>query len=87
MLLGRDFNARTGEKEGIYEGENKKEVQKTVCDREGQVLLEVVENNGWHILNENMEEDEKEEYTFICSTGQSVIDYTIVDTEGLDKVK
>lgn len=53
MLLGGDFNARTREKGGIYEGENKKRSSKDkVCDREGEVLLEVVENNGWHILNE-----------------------------------
>lgn len=52
--------------------------------REGS-LLEVVENNGWHILNGNVEGDKKGEYSFIRSTDQSVIDYTIVDTGRLDK--
>ncbi|KAK9302826.1 hypothetical protein QLX08_005315 [Tetragonisca angustula] len=88
MLLGGDFNARTGEKGGIYEGKDKKKSSKDkICDREGKDLLEVVENNGWHNLNGNVEGDEKGEYTFIRSTGQSVIDYTIVDTEELDKVR
>ena len=35
----------------------------------------------------NVEGNEKGKYTFIRSTGQSVIDYTIVDTVGLDKVR
>lgn len=34
-----------------------------------------------------MEGEEKGEYTFIRNTGQSVIDYTIVDIQGLGKVK
>ncbi|XP_043521439.1 protein PXR1-like [Frieseomelitta varia] len=66
MLLGGDFNARTGKKGGIYEGEDKKRSSKDkICDREGKVLLEVVENDGWHILNGNVDGDEKGEYTFI----------------------
>ena len=69
-----------GRKEKSTRAKIRKEAQKTRYAT-GKVLLEMVENNGWHILNGNVEGNENGEYTFIRSTGQSVIDYTIVDTD------
>lgn len=44
-------------------------------------LLEMVEENGWEILNENMEGDEEGEHTFIWGQGISVIDYVLIKTK------
>lgn len=43
-------------------------------------MLEMIEENGWEILNGNMEGDEAGEFTFIGGKGNSVVDYVIVDT-------
>lgn len=47
---------------------------------EGTRLLEMIEENGWEILNGNMEGDEEGEFTFIGGKGNTVIDYVLVDT-------
>lgn len=49
-----------------------------VTNTEGVRLLEMVEENGWKILNGNMEGDEGE-YIFIGGQGNSVIDYTLLN--------
>lgn len=41
-------------------------------------LLEMIEENGWEILNGNTEGDEEGELTFIGGKGNSMIDYVII---------
>lgn len=41
-------------------------------------LLEMIEENGWEILNDSTEGDEEGELTFIGGKGNSVIDYVII---------
>lgn len=62
------------------EGEDKEETTKSkdaVKDTEGIKLLEIVEENGWDILDENMEGDEVD-YNSIGETDSSVTDYVIM---------
>ncbi|KOX68712.1 hypothetical protein WN51_07400 [Melipona quadrifasciata] len=41
----------------------------------------------WHILNGNMEGDEKGEFTYIEKRGETVIDYVLTNTKDLDKIE
>lgn len=62
------------------EREDKEETTKSkdaVKDTEGIKLLEIVEENGWDILDENMEGDEVD-YNSIGETDSSVTDYVIM---------
>ncbi|XP_025073109.1 uncharacterized protein LOC112552323, partial [Pogonomyrmex barbatus] len=91
LIVGGDFNARTGT-EGSFCGEEKEEriwrkSRDKLRNNEGIKLLEMIEENGWEILNGNMEGDEEGDYTFIGGKGSSVIDYVIVDSEIKDEVK
>lgn len=54
---------------------------------EGTRLLEMIEENGWEILNGNMEGDEAGEFTFIGGKGNSVVDYIIVDTAMKEEIE
>lgn len=54
---------------------------------EGTRLLEMIEENGWEILNGNMEGDEEGEFTFIGGKGNTVIDYVLVDTSIKEAMK
>lgn len=38
----------------------------------------MVEENGWYILNGNMEKDEEEKWTYVGPRGNSTIDYAVV---------
>lgn len=46
----------------------------------------MIEENGWEILNGNMEGDEGE-FTFIGGKGNSVVDYIIVDTAMREEIE
>lgn len=91
LIIGGDFNVRTGEKGGIIDRENGIEIKRKskdkIINKEGEKLIEIIENNGWTILNGNTEEDTRGEFTYIGPRGQSVIDYGIVNEEGLDAIK
>lgn len=75
-ILGGDFNARIGE-EGALEdrelGVKRRSVDKTV-NKQGEKLLNWVEEEEWGILNEAKEGDKKGEVTFIRGRGESVIE-------------
>lgn len=50
-------------------------------------LLEMIEENGWKILNGNTEGDEEGEFTFIGGKGNSVIDYIVIDPLVKEEIK
>lgn len=58
-----------------------------VKNAEGSKLLEMIEENGWEILNGNTEGDEEGELTFIGGKGNSVIDYVIIDPLVKEEIK
>ena len=51
------------------------------------MLLEMVEERGWNILNVNMEGDDKGEYTYTGPRGSTVIDYIITNVEAKEDIK
>lgn len=94
MLLGGDFNARIGIKGEIYAGYDlgydEKSIRKSkdkIRNAEGDLLLQIAEDRGWHFLNGNIPGDEEGEYTYVGSNGVSVIDYVLINSICLDKIK
>ena len=48
MMIGGDFNARTGEKGGMYDGKEVRRISRdNRSNREGDQLIRAVEENGW----------------------------------------
>lgn len=89
--MGGDFNARIGEEETAYvNGEQEEEAGRRSKDKvrnmEGETLLRLTEERAWTILNGNSEGDREGEYTYIRGRGASVIDYAIVNIEGVEKI-
>ncbi|KAH0820667.1 hypothetical protein GEV33_002124 [Tenebrio molitor] len=54
---------------------------------EGRELVSLVEERGWDVLNGNCIGDEKGEYTYIGSRGETVIDYVMVNEEAWDEIE
>jgi hypothetical protein len=50
-------------------------------------LVSLVEKRGWDVLNGNCIGDEKGEYTYIGSRGETVIDYVMVNEEAWDEIE
>lgn len=91
IVLGGDFNARTGKEGRGCEGENggvrirrSKDVK---INGEGRKLIKLVEENGWGILNGCTRGDEEGEYSFTGEKGNTVIDYAIGDLEVRERIK
>ena len=60
IMIGGDYNARTGKEEGpiVYGVEKKREARKdNIINREGKVLLEMVRERGRMIMNGSGEEE------------------------------
>lgn len=90
-MVGGDFNARIGD-EGIINWENsKREIRRKTRDKiknaEGRIMLELIEEEGWSILNGNLKGDDAGEWTYIGSSGNSVIDYGIVNAEAREDIE
>lgn len=96
-IIGRDFNARIGERgRGVLGDEGGNEWGKGIggrrskdkkIDKEGRMLVELIEEKGWKVFNGSMEGDEEGEYTFIGGKGNTVIDFVIGDVEVEEKIK
>ncbi|XP_029054555.2 eukaryotic translation initiation factor 3 subunit A-like [Osmia bicornis bicornis] len=92
-IIGRDFNARTGEEGGggkeIWgeeeEGGRKSKDKKR--NAEGRVLLEALRETGWEIMNGNIRRDEEGEFTYTGARGNTVIDYVIAEEQGKERMK
>lgn len=89
LIIGGDFNARTGKGSSFCDDKIEREMRRSrdkVANAEGVRFLEM-EENGWEILNGNMEGDEEGEYTFIEGQENSVIEYILIDTKIKDEIK
>lgn len=92
VLIGGDFNARTGEKEGGVgnkegEGQEMRKSRDKVINGEGRKLCSFLDELGWGILNGNMEGDEKGKWTFTRGRGGSIIDYVVENEETREEVR
>ncbi|XP_025997477.2 golgin subfamily A member 6-like protein 6 [Solenopsis invicta] len=90
LLIGGDFNARTGNKGGPIEeeGEERSEIRRSidkVSNREGRILLNKIEERGWTILNGSF--DEERRWTYIGGSDMLVIDYIIGNDRAAGEVK
>jgi len=81
-LLGGDFNARTGDKEGEIKGEEEEGGRKSKdkkINKEGKILINVIEEVGWAIWIGDTKGDEEGKLIFTGGGGDTVIDYVIGD--------
>lgn len=91
LMLGGDFNARTAEEGSIINEQDgtefKRKSKDKILNKEGERLLQLIEENGLNLLNGNTTGDEEGHLTFIDSKGESVIDYCIVNENARNKIK
>jgi len=97
VIIGGDFNARTGRKGGRWEedenedrDEERRKSRDGKINGEGRRLCGFLEELGWSILNGNVEGDEEGEWTYTGGNGGTVIDYVLADDktrEGVRKMR
>lgn len=92
VIVGGDFNARTGTKgamimDGKIEEEGRRKSKDKKLDGNGKKMIKWIEEEGWGILNGEVDGDEEGEFTFIGGVGESVIDYAIANIEMREKVE
>lgn len=89
LILGGDWNARTGEEGGlIVEGIGNEDVRISkdkLINKEGKILINELEERGWCIINGSKEEEG--EYTYVGKRGSSVIDYIIGNQEAIEYIR
>lgn len=88
LIIGGDFNARTGNKEGPVEttderGEKSRKLKDKVINRDGEIMLREIGDRGWTI---NGSRGKEGEWTFITEAGASVIDYVVTNEKALEEV-
>lgn len=79
-IVGRDFNARTGEKGALERGWRRgegKEIKELGSKQIGRGADKM--EKGWSIMNGDKEGDRKGEVIFPGGRGEIVIDYVIID--------
>lgn len=67
LIIGGDFNTRI-EKERISRRRGRKRKKRSkdkIKNTEGEKMIEMIEEKGWEILNENMEGNEEGEFIYI----------------------
>lgn len=47
----------------------------------------MMEQRGWDVLNGNIEGDENEDFTYVYSRGNSVIDYAVTNLETRNEIR
>ena len=86
IIIGGDFNGKEGSIIYTQENENERQSKDKVINKQGSIMIKECTERGWHILNGNMINDEKGEFTYIGETGESVIDYGVVNEWALSEV-
>ncbi|XP_043578883.1 uncharacterized protein LOC122566127 [Bombus pyrosoma] len=88
MIVGGDWNVRTGEEGGQVNEDLGKERSRRSKDKKinagGRTLLRYLEERGWTIINGR--DEEGEEWTYIGERGNSVIDYVIGNQEATEEI-
>ena len=90
IIVGGDFNARTGENGSIEEEvevKGKRKSKDKIINNEGKQLLQMTERSGLYLLNGNHEGDEDGEFTYIGVKGRSVIDYVLCNAQAREEVE
>ncbi|KAH0811265.1 hypothetical protein GEV33_011527 [Tenebrio molitor] len=86
-----EFNGRIGERGAKNweeeQGDGKRKSTDKVKNAQGKRLMEWIEENGWEVLNGNKQGHEEEEWSYIDSRKEIVIDYGIVNEEALESVE
>ncbi|XP_011698277.1 PREDICTED: uncharacterized protein LOC105456152 [Wasmannia auropunctata] len=91
-IMGGDFNARTGELGGWWEGgdvrreEDERKSRDKRVNREGRILIEKLEEVGWFIFNGCGKGDEEGMWTYSGGWGESVIDYVVGNEEVWERI-
>jgi len=88
-IVGGDFNARTGERGALEDGEEGRERKSKdkVINKQGEELIKWVEEEGWGIMNGAKEGDREGEVTFTGGRGETVIDYAIGDRAAWERIE
>ncbi|XP_024222719.1 uncharacterized protein LOC112212666 [Bombus impatiens] len=88
MIIGGDWNARTGEEGGSINEDLGKEKNRRSKDKtinvEGRTLLKCLEERGWTIIDDR--DKEGEEWTYIGERENSVIDYAFGNQEATEEI-
>lgn len=83
-MIGGDFNVRIGKEKTIIWGNDRNKIYRKSKDKtintKGKIFLEEVGERRWDILNENIDGDEEEEFTYIGARRKTIIDYTLTNT-------
>ncbi|XP_015126352.1 protein PXR1-like [Diachasma alloeum] len=93
VLVGGDFNMKTGCKGGGGEGmEGERSSKRNSLDgseacKGGKGLLRILDEMGWSILNGNFAGDEEGEFTFERAGMSSVIDYVLAEEKGRERIE
>ena len=58
-----------------------------IVDKFGRIFLELCKEIGIYVLNGRKGKDVPGDFTYICSQGQSVIDYIAIEESTFDKIK
>lgn len=90
IMIGGDYNARTGKEGGpVREEEGKvrtpRESRDKEINREGRILINKIEEKGWMILNGSY--NKEGDWTYIGETGTSVIDYVIANDKAEEVIE
>jgi len=91
LLVGGDYNARTGSEGGPIKEEKeeeKEEIRRSidkVVNKDGRILINKIEEKGWAILNGCFGKEGG--WTYIGEVGSSVIDYIVGNDRAISEVK
>jgi hypothetical protein len=85
--LQRVNRRKRSKKLGRRGGDGKRKFKDKVENAEGKRLMEWTEENGWKVLNGNKQTDEEGEWTHVGSSGETVIDYALVNEEAWERVE
>ena len=87
-MIGGDFNARTAEEGGrMTEQDPYRTSGDKIKNKEGEDMLEKINEAGLHIVNGGTKDTGEGEYTYIGGGGKSTIYYVITNEEGNELIQ